>query len=218
MIDTKNITKEMQDDRAFISAAVSCELIDLIKKEHEEWLDNGGFQSYYDLVVKIVDYMMFTEGSMYLNFLHKKEDNNKVEFSKLANDCFDWFHIKLAKALVTKELLHEVCYGDPKKYFAELEVAKKEASKKQMVKQVIPPAQVEIIQRALNVLELSLKEQNKVSHDENISYTIFDIVTLRGILKGEVSVVWAEEDTKGFSFKHSVDFPDYGDDFPLERL
>ncbi len=222
MIDAKDITEEMQTDRAFIIAAVSCDLIQLIRKEHKNWLNDHGYQPYYDLVVELVDYMMFTENSMYLKFLQKKENNNNIEFSTLTDDCFDWFYMKLANKLVTTELLYEVCFGVPKEYFAKLEAAKKETKKeapnKQMVKQVIPPAQVEIIQRALNVLELSLNEQNKASHDENISYTIFDIVTLRGILKGEVSVVWAEEDTEGFSFKHSVDFPNYGDDFPLERL
>lgn len=222
MIDKKEITERMQEDKNFIVAAVSCDLITLIKEKHEDWLDNSGYQAYYDLVIELVDYMMFTEGSMYLNFMQKKEEDNNLEFSKLANDCFDWFYMKLAEKLVTKELLHEVCFGEPKEYFAKLEAAKKElnkeAPKKQMIKQVIPPSQVNIIQRALNVLELSLSEQQKTAHDDNIGYTLFDIVTLRGILKGEVSVVWAEEDTKGFAFKHCVDFPDYGDDFPLERL
>ena len=62
------ITEKMQDDRAFIIAAVSCDLIEVIKKDHEDWLDNGGYQPYYDLVVELTDHMLFTEGSVYLKF------------------------------------------------------------------------------------------------------------------------------------------------------
>lgn len=224
MIDTKDITKEMQTDRAFIIAAVSCDLIGLIKKEHDEWLDNGGYQPYYDLVIELVDYMMFTEGSTYLRFLEAQEKDKDLCFTTFADDCFDWFHMRLAVKLVTEELLHEVCFGDPKKYFARVEAEKKEtakkeeAPKKKMVKQVIPPAQVAIIQRALNVLELSLNEQCKLYHDDNIAHTTFDILTLRGLLSGEVSVVHPKEISEAFSHHHNVDWPDYGDEFPLEEL
>jgi hypothetical protein len=225
MIEKKDITEEMQNDRAFIIAAVSCDLIGLIKEKHEDWLDSGGYQPYYDLVVELTDYMLFDENSYYLEFMKLKEKDEKLCFNSFSSNCFDWYHMTLARQLVTEELLHEVCFGNPKEYFAGVEKAKKNAKlsaevkeEKQMVKQVIPPAQVEIIQRALNVLELALNEQCNLYHDDNIAHVTFDIITLRGILKGEVSVVWPKEDTEGFSFKHSVDWPDYGDEFPLEEL
>lgn len=224
MIDKKEITEEMQDDRAFIIAAVSCDLIESIKEKHKNWLDDHGYQAYYDLVVELTDYMLFGENSYYLEFLKLKEKDENLDFSTFSQNCFDWYFMCFAKQLLTKELLHEVCFGDTKEYFAGVEKAKKEAKvlaetlQKKMVKQVIPQEQVAIIQRALNVLELALNEQCNLYHDDNIAHTTFDIITLRGILKGEVSVVWAKEDTEGFSFKHSVDFPDYGDEFPLEEL
>jgi hypothetical protein len=170
--------------------------------------------------------MLFGENSYYLEFLKLKEKDENLDFSTFSQNCFDWYFMCFAKQLLTKELLHEVCFGDTKEYFAGVEKAKKEAKvlaetpQKKMVKQVIPQEQVAIIQRALNLLESALQDIPQVQKDatSDISHDLFDIVTLRGILKGEVSVVWAKEDTEGFSFKHSVDFPDYGDEFPLEEL
>jgi len=228
MIEKEKITETMQNDRAFIIAAVSCDLIGLIKKEHDEWLDNGGYASYYDLVIEVVDYMLFTKGSTYLNFMEAQKKDEDLCFNGFSGNCFDWFHMELASKLITEELLNEVCFGDPKKYFAEVEKAKKKAKKKaekevlkkKMVRQVIPQEQVAHLQRALNLLESALSDIPQAQKDatSDISHDLFDIVTLRGILKGEVSVVWPKEDTEGFSFKHSVDFPDYGDEYPLEEI
>jgi len=224
MIDKKEITERMWADRAFIIAAVSCDLIDFIKENHEDWIDDHGYQAYYDLVIEVTDQILFTEDSKYLEFMKLKEKDENLCFTKFADDCFDWFHMRLAREIVTKELLHEVCFGDPKEYFVKIEKAKKEAKilaeapQKEMVRQVIPQDQIEIIQRALNLLELALNQQCNVSHDDTLASTTFDILGLRGILNGEVSVVWAKEDTEGFSGKHNVDFPDYGHHYPLEEL
>ena len=209
------ITEKMQDDRAFIIAAVSCDLIEVIKKDHEDWLDNGGYQPYYDLVVELTDHMLFTEGSVYLKFLKKQKKDEGLCFHGFSGNCFDWFHMELARTLVTEELLHAVCYGNPKEYFEKLMAKPKEEKK---VQQVIPPAQIAIIQRALNLLELALNEQCQEEHNDIIAYTTFDIVTLRGLLKGEVSVVHLKEIADAFSFTHSVDWPDYGDEFPRVDL
>lgn len=93
-----------------------------------------------------------------------------------------------------------------------------DSPKKGLVKQVIPPAQIAIIQRALNLLELALSQQCQEEHDDILAYTTFDIVTLRGLLKGEVSVVHKEEIVRTFSHYYNVDFPDYGDEFPKIEL
>ena len=103
------MTEQMQKDRAFIVAAVSLDLIDHINSKHPNFMDNYGFQSYYDCVVAIVDEMLFTEGSLYLNYINR--DNKELTFHDFTNDCFDWYYMKQAKKHFTKELVHKVCFG-----------------------------------------------------------------------------------------------------------
>jgi hypothetical protein len=210
------ITEKMQADRAFIAAAVSCDLIEVIKEKHEDWLDNGGYQPYYDLVVELTDHMLFSKGSMYLKYLKEKETRD-VDFSTIADDCFDWFHMRLARELVTEELLHEICFGDAKEYFKR-QMAK--PKKVPQVQQVIPPAQIQIIQRALNLLESALSDipQDQKDATSDISHDLFDITTLRGLLKGEVSVIHSKDVAESFSSFCGVDWPDFGDDYPRVDL
>jgi len=92
--------------------------------------------------------------------------------------------------------------------------------KVEYVRQQIPPAQLEHLQRALNLLEQALGDIPQVQKDatSDISHDLFDITTLRGLLKGEVYVVHTHEVAESFSFKHNVDWPDYGDEFKPEKF
>lgn len=112
--------KEIRNDRGVIIAAVSEDLYELIKKEHQDWLDESGHYAFYDLVVAIVDEMMFSEGSTYQRFIKQKGKNRKFDWHSFAGECFDWFHMGLARTMVTKELLHAVCFGDTDKYFDDI--------------------------------------------------------------------------------------------------
>jgi hypothetical protein len=216
MIKKENITEKMLKDRAFIIAVVSCDLIHLIKDKHEDWLDEHGYGPYYDLVIEITDYMLFDEDSYYLKFLKLKEEDENLDFYTFAQNCFDWYFMAFARQLVTNDLLHEVCFGDTKKYFAGIEKAK-EAKKVKMIRQVIPPVQMEIVQRALNVYEKALQQQDLDKHDD-INDELFDILCLRGMLKGEVAVVHPKEVADAFSFHYAgVDWPEYYG-FPKEDI
>lgn len=108
---------QIRNDRGVLIAAVSEELHELIKEEHQNWLDHSGHYAFYDLVVAIVDEMMFSEGSAYQRFIKAKADGKNVDFNHITDECFDWYHMALAKTMVTKELLHAVCFGDTKEYF-----------------------------------------------------------------------------------------------------
>lgn len=108
---------KIQKDRDIIIAAVSEDLYELITKEHSVWLDNHGHYAFYDLVVTLVDEMMLTEGSTYRKYMKAKSFDNKLDWSTFTNECFDWFHMGLARKLVTEELLLAVCYGETNKYF-----------------------------------------------------------------------------------------------------
>lgn len=108
---------KIRDDRGVIIAAVSEDLYTLIKEEHEDWLDESGHYAFYDLVVAIVDEMLFAEGSTYQRFMKARKNNSKLDWHEFSGECFDWFHMGLARKMVTKELLHAVCHADTNEYF-----------------------------------------------------------------------------------------------------
>jgi hypothetical protein len=95
-----------------------------------------------------------------------------------------------------------------------------EKEKSGMVKQVIPSDQVKLILRALRLLKTSIELMPKEQRDaDNINYDHFDIITLIGLLQGEVSVEHPKVIADAFSFHYEgVDFPDYGDEYPLIEL
>jgi hypothetical protein len=108
--------EQIRNDRGVIIAAVSEELYTIIKEEHKDWLEDSGHYAFYDLVVAIVDEMMFSKGSMYQRFISKKGVDSSDWYS-FAGECFDWFHMGLSRTMITKELLHAVTHGDTDKYF-----------------------------------------------------------------------------------------------------
>ena len=110
--------EQIRKDRGVIIAAVSEDLYSLIKENHDDWLDECGHYAFYDLVVAIVDEMLFSEGSTYQRFIKKKGVDSR-DWYDFAGECFDWFHMGLARTMVTKELLHAVTHGDGdvSKYF-----------------------------------------------------------------------------------------------------
>ncbi len=76
--------------------------------------------------------------------------------------------------------------------------------------QTIPKMQKDIIFLGLNTLETALKEQAKHSStDDAIHHTIFDIMTLKALLKYEVAVTLTEAELNTFTGNNGVDFPEY---------
>jgi len=83
-------------------------------------------------------------------------------------------------------------------------------SKMKVVTQVIPKEQVEIIKQGLDLLEIMLK--NVKNHEENdkVSYTLFDILTLKGMLNQTEMVIELPFDIyERFTAINGVDFPQY---------
>ena len=109
--------EEIRNDRGVIIAAVSVELYSLIKEEYDDWLDENGHYAFYDLVVTIVDELLFAEGSMYQRFMKERKNNSKIDFYNFSGNCFDWYHMGTARKMVTKELLHSISFADADKYF-----------------------------------------------------------------------------------------------------
>lgn len=81
--------------------------------------------------------------------------------------------------------------------------------KNEMIRQRIPAGVLELAQRGLNLLELALKDADPNSENDKIGYDLFDIMTLRGLLKGEVFTDFTKKEKETFVSKHGVDFPIY---------
>ena len=96
------ITKKMQYDRSFIIAAVSCSAIDVVRKHYESWLDNNGYLPFYEMVIEIVDELMFTEGCEYLKFIKAKDKTDW--FINNHDTCFDWYYMEQAEKLIHRNL------------------------------------------------------------------------------------------------------------------
>ena len=85
-------------DRAFIIAAVSCSAIDVVRQHYEQWLDNNGYIPFYEMVIEIVDEIMFTEGSKYLEWCVAEDKNDWWDTN--TDSMFDWYHMAEAEKLI----------------------------------------------------------------------------------------------------------------------
>ena len=100
------------------------------------------------------------------------------------------------------------------------------ANRPKLVQQILPPDQVDILSRAINILETALGDQlQKEEKDtgrlnDDINNTLFDIIGLRGMLKsGEISVILPKDIVEYFVHHHNVDFPEYvGDKYQRKEL
>lgn len=96
------ITKAMQFDRSFIIAAVSCSAIDVVREHYKNWLDDNGYIPFYEMVVEIVDEIMFSKGSEYLKYM---KDKDKTDwFGRHHDTCFDWYFMEEGRKLIHRNL------------------------------------------------------------------------------------------------------------------
>lgn len=98
----EKITKRMQSDRAFIIAVVSCNAINLVKQRYLSYIENEGYIPYYEMVLEIVDEIMFTKGSEYLKYYRAKDQCDW--FTIHHNTCMDWYFIAEAEKLIDRNL------------------------------------------------------------------------------------------------------------------
>lgn len=90
-------------------------------------------------------------------------------------------------------------------------------NKKDTIKQVIPPEQVEIINDALRFYNAELRTRAKGSCPLN--HTIYDIHQLMALLSnGEVSVELTRDKYENFSSRNGVDFPIYPSHLNSEQM
>ncbi len=102
MLSEKKITKKMQYDRAIIIAAVSCSALDVVKEHYADWLDNNGYYPFYEMIIEIVDELMFTKGSEYLKFANAKDQTDW--FIDKHDTCFDWYFMEEGRKLIHRNL------------------------------------------------------------------------------------------------------------------
>lgn len=101
MLDYELITKAMQADRAFIIAAVACSTLDVVKEHYQGWLDNNGYIPFYEMVIEIVDELMFTEGSKYLEYANAED---QMGWWDNVDSFMDWYHMQEAEKLIHRNL------------------------------------------------------------------------------------------------------------------
>jgi hypothetical protein len=102
MIPTEKISKAMFADRAFIIAVVSCNSIIIVRDKYQKFLDSEGYAPFYEMVLEIVDELMFTKGSEYLKYARAK---NKEDWFSNHHDTFmDWYFIQESEKLLHREL------------------------------------------------------------------------------------------------------------------
>lgn len=98
----EKITKRMQSDRALVIAIVSCNAVEVIREHYQGYLDNNGYIPYYEMVLEIVDEIMFTEGSEYLKYYKAKDKSDWFHIHH--NTMFDWYFIAEAEKLIHRDL------------------------------------------------------------------------------------------------------------------
>jgi len=96
------LTEEMTNDRALMLVAVSSHLIYCFNENHIDWLDKNGMTAFYQKVIEIVDEMMFSEGSAYLEYLKAEPEDKADWFIHNQETCMDWYFMKKAEKIVEK--------------------------------------------------------------------------------------------------------------------
>ena len=74
------------------------------------------------------------------------------------------------------------------------------------IKQVIPQEQKDIIVNALSILQ---KMYDTLPAESQSQFMTFDIVTLRSLMKYNISVELTDKEFGSFSINNGVDFPEY---------
>jgi len=98
----EKFTKQMLYDRSLIIAAVSCSAIEVVKEHYENWLDNNGYIPFYEMVIEVVDELMFTKGSEYLKYTKAKHKEDW--FLDKHDNCMDWYFMGEATKLFHRNL------------------------------------------------------------------------------------------------------------------
>lgn len=122
----KELQEQKLNDTQFITVAISCQVYPIIKDEFDEFAQNVGHQGVYDLIVEVVNEIMFSTGSLYLSWFEhwaNSEGNNYENFDNLFGQSFDLYHMDEATERVRYRLSDEGYGGtiEPQKFFKEVD-------------------------------------------------------------------------------------------------
>ncbi len=107
----KQITKINYD---MILCACASDMYPLVRLEYFAWLDGGGgHQMYYDTVCELVNEVMFSDNSPYLNWVKQWDDGKGEDFNQMYGNCLDWYHMDLVRKLFIER--YSDCYCEETK-------------------------------------------------------------------------------------------------------
>jgi len=86
----------------FILTAVAGTCMETAQRKFSNFTDNHGYAVLYELIMDIVDEMLFTEGCEYQKFLNDKEQDDW--FSTHHNTCMDWYFMDKGRELLEARL------------------------------------------------------------------------------------------------------------------
>jgi hypothetical protein len=98
-----NIQEKIRTDRDFIMVAVGIQISRAIESIHPNYFDQWGNQHLYDLVIDIVDEMMFSHpNTEYMKYL-----SDEKHFQKMSTDL-DWYHMDKSITMLTEDRFNKV--------------------------------------------------------------------------------------------------------------
>lgn len=103
-----NLQEQIKKDRDFVMVAVGCHLMTAIPKIDPNYFDQWGLQHFYDMVVDIVDEMMF--GSNDSEYFKSIGDNNYFHVNH--NTCLDWYYMDKSVQMITMDRYRKVAGFD----------------------------------------------------------------------------------------------------------
>jgi hypothetical protein len=98
-----NVQEKIRIDRDFIMVAVGVQISRGMTSIHPDYFDQWGYQHMYDLVVDIVDEMMFSSSETeYMKYL-----SDEKHFQKMNTDL-DWYHMDKSITMLTEDRFNKV--------------------------------------------------------------------------------------------------------------
>lgn len=97
------LNEQVIADRSLLISALSEALYPSMQLRYFAWLDHCGHYGYYDLIIELVDEVMFSDGAKYKSVLHKVVSED-FDWNDYSNECFDWYHINQAEKLLKERM------------------------------------------------------------------------------------------------------------------
>ena len=100
MLLNKEQTEISKEHYDMILCACASDMYPLVRLEYFAWLDGGGgHMMYYDKICNLVDEVMFSDNSPYLNWIKQWNGGKGKDFNEMHGNCMDWYHMDKVKKL-----------------------------------------------------------------------------------------------------------------------